>query len=439
MAFFNRLLGPDAFTTPYILTGTLKGLDLSPDGRTLIVADASGTATNIGVHVIDLATGQSRRAACPNSAGEGGTFAVAFGNDGAALVTSRGGMCPLRRYDPVSDTWTVVANWLRQDAMVSSSGDGSTLIIAESGTSNGPMDIYDVATRTILRTGSTGHFNYEAAASRDGALMALPTYFGTLIYDRSFNLVTTIGTYAGAQPSGAAFHPAADAVFFPFVTTTYVRAYSTTTWQLLGQFDFKQTFTTPGNHAFGNGRIRISPDGQVIFATVPGGVSYVRHGLSLPLTHRLFITGSPLPVGAPTPFSYGSYWLDDGTWVTVDVPSVAITNGVAYFSAGWTGTGSAAGNSTGTEAGFYLNANAILTWNWNPLAVSASVVAAPGGNQMLLQWPSVDGTAFEVLYATNSLSAFVPIASDLYATPPTNTFQALMVPAHSGFYKVRLQ
>ena len=99
------------------------------------------------------------------------------------------------------------------------------------------MDLYDVASRTITRTGGTGHFNYECGASRDGSLFALPTYYGTFVYDRTFNQVTNIGVYAGQQPIGTAFHPAADAVFFPFADTSYVRAYSTTTWEMLAEYD----------------------------------------------------------------------------------------------------------------------------------------------------------------------------------------------------------
>jgi hypothetical protein len=165
--------------------------------------------------------------------------------------------------------------------MISASGDGQTVIVAESNISGGEIDLYDVASRSVIRTGGTGHFNYECAANRDGSLFAFPTYYGTLIYDRTFSQITNIGVYAGQQPVGAAFHPSADAVFFPFADTTYVQAYSTTTWEMLGQFDCQYVFSAPGNHAFNNGRIRISRDGQILFVTVGGGVRYFRHNLGL--------------------------------------------------------------------------------------------------------------------------------------------------------------
>src|SRR6266446_9469291 len=114
-------LASDSFLTPFQLSGSLMGVDLSPDGNTLIVADSSATSSNVWVHRIDLNTGQTNRVSFPIAFGESGTFAVAFGGDGAALVSSRfggSGWVPLRRYDPVSGQVTTVAPSVRQDSMV---------------------------------------------------------------------------------------------------------------------------------------------------------------------------------------------------------------------------------------------------------------------------------------------------------------------------------
>jgi hypothetical protein len=323
--------------------------------------------------------------------------------------------------------------------MVSASGDGTTIIIAQSNDSGGPMNLYDVATRAIIRAAGDGRYNYESAASRDGSLFAIPTYFGTYIYNRTFTQITNIGVYAGAQPIGAAFHPSADAVFFPFAGTTYVRAYSTIDWSMLAQFDFQNSFSTPGNHAFNNGRTRISPDGQIIFVTVSGGVRYLRHGLNLPLTHRLLITGSPKAYGTPSPIPYGSSWLSHGTNITISVPSFAATNGAAYLCTGWSGTGSAVGSGTDTSVNFTLMANSTLTWNWTPMAVSANVISQPGGKQIGLQWPSIPGVTFDILRATNLQSGFTPLITDIAATPPTNVYQIPIDSAPRAFYKVRIK
>jgi plastocyanin len=428
-------LATDSFLTPFQLSGTLKGLDISPDGNTLIVADSSANS-NVWVHVVNLTSGQSSQVFFPASFYESGTFAVAFGGDGAALITSRfagSGWVPLRRYDPVSGLTTTIGS-VRHDSMVSSSGDGTTIFLAESDISSGPFSRYDVASRAFTRSGGDGWFNYECAVSRDASLFAVPTYGGTYIYNGTFNQVTNIGVYAGQQPIGAAFHPAADVVFFPFAGTTFVNAYSTTNWQLLAQYDFQYTFSTPGNHAFDNGRIRISPDGQIIFVTVSGGVRYLRHGLAVPLTHRLLITGSPAAYGAPTPVSYGNYWLPHGTNLTVTVPEFGEGNGSGAVCRGWIGTGSAAGSGTGTTASFALMANTTLTWNWTPFVVSGN----KQGNQLVLNWPSLAGKTYDILFSTNVSSGYLPVATDLPATPPNNSYQGAIGLARSGFYKVKM-
>jgi hypothetical protein len=433
-------LGSDSFLSPYQLSGSLMGVDLSPDGNTLMVADSSAN-TNVWVFTINLNTGETNRVTFPAAGGESGTFAIAFGGDGAALISSRyagSGWVPLRRYDPVSGLTTTIANYINQDSMVSASGDGTTIIIAESNNSGGPMDLYDVATRSIIRTAGDSRYNYESAASRDGSLFAIPTYFGTYIYNRTFTQITNIGVYAGAQPIGAAFHPSADAVFFPFAGTTYVRAYSTIDWSMLAQFDFQNSFSTPGNHAFTNGRIRISADGQIIFVTVSGGVRYLRHGLNLPQTHRLLVAGNPKAFGTPSPIPYGSYWLPHGTNISITVPSFAVTNGGAVLCTGWTGTGSAPASGTDTSVNLTLMANSTLTWNWTPLTVSANVVAQPGGNQIVLQWPSIPGVTFDILRATNLQAGFSPLQTDITATPPTNVYQIPMDSAPAAFYKLRI-
>ena len=389
-------LASDSFLTPFQLSGSLMGIDLSPDGNTLIVADSTATS-NVWVHVIDLTSGQSRQAFFPAAFYESGTFAVAFGGDGAALISSRfagSGWVPLRRYDPVSGLTTTIAGSVRQDSMVSSSGDGSTIVIAENNISSGPFSRYDVALRAITKSGGTGWFNYECAASRDASLFAFPTYGSTFIYDGNFNRVTNIGVYAGAQPIGAAFHPSADAVFFPFAGTTYVRAYNTTTWEMLAQFDFQNSFTSPGNHAFGNGRIRISPDGQIIFVTVSGGVRYLRHNLNVPLAHRLVVAGSPGSFGAPTPLSYGTYWLADGTNLTINVPALIETNGTRFICSGWTGSGSVPASGATTSATFTLLTNSVLTWNWqtNQYQLTVSIVGQ-GTVNVTNAWYSPGATA----------------------------------------------
>jgi hypothetical protein len=56
----------------------------------------------------------------------------------------------------------------------------------------------------------------------------------------------------------------------------------------------------------------------------------------------------------------------------------------------------------------------------------------------VFQWPSVGGKSYDVLFATNLLTGFAPVATDLPATPPNNIYQSAIGPARAGFYKVKM-
>jgi DNA-binding beta-propeller fold protein YncE len=66
-------LSTNSFLAPFNLGGSLAGLDLSPDGNTLVVADRTRDASSVWVHVVDLRTGASSKALFPRDFGEGGT------------------------------------------------------------------------------------------------------------------------------------------------------------------------------------------------------------------------------------------------------------------------------------------------------------------------------------------------------------------------------
>jgi hypothetical protein len=262
-----------AFIDGFELNGKPTGIDLSPDGNTLAVADQSRP----GIHLIDLNTNRVTQALFTPQTYEVGSYSVAYGADGAVLITSTlsgSGWVPLRRYEPATNSMTQIAT-VRQNSMVSASADRSVIGYVESNISSGPVGIYDVASRSIKYTQTTSWFNYEIGANRNGTQFAVPTYGGTYIFDSLLNRVATIGTYAGQQPIGVVYHPLKDIVYFPWAGTGEIRAMDTTTFATLGAYDLGYTFTNPGNSAFNQGRLRISRDGSLLFATVEGGVRYL--------------------------------------------------------------------------------------------------------------------------------------------------------------------
>jgi len=77
-------LGSDSFIESFHINGRAGGIDISPDGNTLVVADQ----TSVRVHVIDLQTEQITPISFPPAFRETGIYTVAFSNDGAVLSTS---------------------------------------------------------------------------------------------------------------------------------------------------------------------------------------------------------------------------------------------------------------------------------------------------------------------------------------------------------------
>jgi len=268
-------LATGSFLSPYKLGGNLAGIDLSPDGNTLAVADRSLA----GMHLVDLATDASRQVSFSAVSGEGGSYSVAFGGDGALLASAgflgSGGGMPLRRYDPATGEIRIVAD-AAQDAVLSSSADGRCIAYAGSNNFGGPIGIYDVAAQKATHTASAYWFTRPIGASRDCTQFAVPTYGGTFIFDEFLNEVNQIGEYARPQPIEAVYHPAADIVYLAWGGSSEVRAFDTRTFSQLAAYDFLDSFTSSDDTAIVPGRLRISRDGTILFAAVKDGIRFQR-------------------------------------------------------------------------------------------------------------------------------------------------------------------
>ncbi|TXH68384.1 MAG: tandem-95 repeat protein [Lysobacteraceae bacterium] len=272
-------LGSGGFLAPIVLGGSLRGLDLSLDQGTLAVADDVSSATEAWVHLVSLDDLSVRKASiAKTSTYEGGTHSVAFGGDGKLYASSAfwgSGWVPMRRFDTVSNGWTTLAT-VMQDTMLSPSGDGRKIAFAESNNSSGPWGLVDIPSGQIVRrdgyVNGTAWYNYEIAANRDGSQFAIPTYGGTQIYDTTYQKIATIGQYAGPQPIAAAYHPVEPIAYFPWSQTGEVRAYSMNGFTQTEAYDFEDTFSSTGNHAYQQGRTKLSRDGSLLMVSVNGGV-----------------------------------------------------------------------------------------------------------------------------------------------------------------------
>jgi WD40 repeat protein len=142
-------VGTNTFLSPIQLSGSLGGMDLSPDGDTLAVSNRTpfASAPVNAIFLINLVDGTSRTVTFPLDLYEGGVWTVAYGGDGRILVSSQfngSGGVPLRRYDPATGQ-TERLTTITQNSMLCASADRSLIGIAQSNRSDGPWGTYRVS------------------------------------------------------------------------------------------------------------------------------------------------------------------------------------------------------------------------------------------------------------------------------------------------------
>jgi hypothetical protein len=267
----------NSFLTPFQVGGNLLGIDISPDGRTLAVADTTRT----GIDLVSTSTGAVTPVNFTPSFGEGGAFTVAYGSDGNLLVTTQflgSGFVPLRLYDPATGMTTIINPSIGQATMLTASADRSTIGLAEGNQTGGPISAYSVAAGAIVATTSlpNGLFTYEIATNHNGTQFVVPTYYGAYVYDRSgssLNVATVLGVN-GNEPITAVYSPNSHYLFvanWDFTgVNSGVQVYDTNTWMKVASLDNYQ-FGWTGNNAFTDGRMRISPNGNWLAVSVDGG------------------------------------------------------------------------------------------------------------------------------------------------------------------------
>jgi PKD repeat protein len=279
-------LATSSFLAPWSIGGNLRGMDLSPDGNMLAVADETRTDSSVWIWLIDLSTGAADRISFPRAFEEGGTWSVAYGNDGAVLVTGTfegSGFVPLRRYDPATGATTVVPvppfhGEITQNSMLTASGDATHVGFEQSNSSDGPFGRYRVADGDIISkalSAGTGLFNFEIGVNRDGTQYAIVSEWGCVIADSTLAKTRTLGGFR-TGPIGVAYHPVEPTVYFSWATTSEVRAFDTNTYGQIATYEAESAFNGPFYYGYERGRLKTSRDGSLLFVTVDGGVRYFR-------------------------------------------------------------------------------------------------------------------------------------------------------------------
>ena len=267
-------LATNAQLSSWNLGGSLCGMDISPDGNTLVVADT----TTDHLDVVNLITGVAQQVSFSNIYG-GGAFTAAFANNNNVMVAPASpneGSVPLMMVNLSAGTTAQIGSIL-PNSMLVASADHAVIANAQPNDSGGPIGSYNVASGSFTGSALGGWFTFEIAPGRGGSQYAVPTYDGTYIYNRNFGSVGLVGTYAFTVPIGAVYSPTSNTVYFSWYSFEgphpMVDAYSTTTLTETAVVDSSTNSTWVGNHAFVTGRLKISADGTQLYSTIAGGVN----------------------------------------------------------------------------------------------------------------------------------------------------------------------
>jgi sugar lactone lactonase YvrE len=281
---------------PLYVGRSLNGLDISPDGGTLYVADTQPDPTQSMLRKVDLATGQVTNISYPGGSGAWDVKVVA---NGLVLFNSRfagSGGLNLYAYDPVTGTLTNRQS-VRQNTGFARGADRSRLFFQGDNGSNGPILTYDSATDSFPSSADTGTFidgNAATAVSRNGSLIAMQFAGAISILDPSLHTIQIVGNGDG----GLAFDPVRDFLYALDTRTAKVIAYDTHTWRERFRVDVGASIG--GGGLLGNGAITITADGSEMFLITTAGVRKIDLPTETGVPRTLEVRGFPSFTGQGT-------------------------------------------------------------------------------------------------------------------------------------------
>jgi DNA-binding beta-propeller fold protein YncE len=282
---------------PWTLGGELGGIDVTPDGATILVADRTfNTATDRGlIQRINASDGAVTTLDFALDGGEPsftetGSWDVVAMNNGKAFFTTDfvgSAWVPFHQLDLATNAITSRADTLssgfggevRERTAVFRNGDHSVMLGLEGDISSGPFFSYSALSDTFLGDGGTSDFLSDAvgAVSRNGNWVAVETNAGLRIYDSSIGAV--IQTLPGLD-GGAIFHPNADYLFGLNSATDQIVVYRTGTWNVVTSIPAGVGLATTSR--FSSGVVSFDPATNALFVSVTRGIQRIATNIPEP-------------------------------------------------------------------------------------------------------------------------------------------------------------
>lgn len=266
----------------------LSAIDITPDGKYLVVGEKATASGEGKLYKIDLDTSEVTPIPYTLETDEGGVFDIAAISNDRVLFTTTSttqGLVPLREVDlttdtvtPRSDDFGSGADAIQSDSRLERNSSRSALVLAEAHSVTGPIHLYDSSSDTFAESTELGEplDNAHLSISRDGQLVAVETPdLGLQIYDEHLAPVTTPEHFGG----GVAFDSLRNILYAGDTDKDELVAVDTDTWTELYRTGAGEELPETGNYF----EMQVNAQAKFLSVTTPSGVRYVQ--LDQPAPH----------------------------------------------------------------------------------------------------------------------------------------------------------
>ncbi len=287
------------FLTPINIGGDITSLALSSDdqfllaGRSDIAAD--GDNFDVTIDRVSLNTLAITPLVFTVGGYERGVASIAVDNQDAALVSTTfggSGWTPIRSFPaetssfnptPVSGLASVSA-----PAYLISSEHGRYILVAPSNISDGPLQLYDsqsgtvVASTDLYALGAAGFNNGKEDVNEHAGLVVDDTYNNIFVLNTSLSLVKDLSSLQRAGSIiGAHFSENGRDLFLWDASTQDILVYDTTSWEQTATIPVTAQIAGPVGDGNLIGLMQVSGDGRFLFLDTGVGIETIDLAASL--------------------------------------------------------------------------------------------------------------------------------------------------------------
>lgn len=285
----------------FIPGALLSGLDVSPDGTFLLVADQQTTAgsSQSTLHRVSLPSWNVVDLSYRIDDFSFGSFDVSIAKNNVGVVTGGGSSSVLGIVSP-GPVGANVSAWVggylinTRSYLISSESRNYTLII-QPGDSGGPMALFNAQTGVYLGRANDPSLDYgfntgSADISEAAGLIIKSVYKHAYLYDLSLNFKGDISNIFGTDYSWFQFNAAGHQLF---VASDWgdIKVYDVLTWKQVATISTTATFDGRINQASGmvnygaaQSAMEVSDDGRFLLLRVNGGLEVVDLARDLKIT-----------------------------------------------------------------------------------------------------------------------------------------------------------